>query len=88
MITAMYSGLNGLVAALVSGVLALIVDLVFLEPFMSRARKLWIWKSVDKGYFSFLPKEIDRFTAPPGNYIVWFLFPFLMNSFMVILGLL
>lgn len=63
-----------------SGLLCFILDLVVIEPILSRKRSLWAWTPVEKGYLGFLPSQIDRFTAPPGNYIVWFVFPVITNA--------
>lgn len=72
-------GLSGIHAAIISGILAAVFDLIFLEPYFSRHRELWIWDSVADGYFKFIPKQMNRFTAPPGNYITWLIFPILVN---------
>ena len=72
-------GLPGIQAAILSGIFAVIFDLVILEPYFSRHKELWIWDSVADGYFKFIPKQLDRFTAPPGNYITWLVFPIVMN---------
>ncbi|MFW9788188.1 MAG: hypothetical protein ACFFE2_10830 [Candidatus Thorarchaeota archaeon] len=81
-------GLDGLSAVFVSGVLASLIDLLFFEPYMSRKKELWLWRSVDNGYFEFIPSRLNRFTAPPGNYITWFLFPILSNFFLLSLMIL
>ena len=86
MITALAGGLTGFMAAVGAGIVGMLADLTFVEPLMCRMRRLWVWKSVERGYFSFIPRELNRFTAPPGNYIVWFLFPFLMNLFLVLIS--
>ena len=72
-------GLSGIQACVLSGILAVVFDLVILEPYFSRQKELWIWDSVADGYFKFIPKQLDRFTAPPGNYIAWLIFPIVMN---------
>ncbi|MFX1369986.1 MAG: hypothetical protein ACFFAY_15440 [Promethearchaeota archaeon] len=72
-------GLSGIQACLFSGLLAVIFDLTVLEPYFSRHKELWIWDSVENGYFRFIPKKLDVFTAPPGNYITWLIFPIAMN---------
>ncbi len=77
---------NEIVAAVSAGMLALIGDLAVVEPLFSRISGFWVWQPVRNGYFSFLPRGLDRFTAPPGNYVVWFLFPMLMNLLLVILS--
>ena len=81
-------GLNLFFAIYASGWLALLGDLLLFEPYMSRRKELWLWKSVERGYFKFIPSGLNRFTAPPGNYITWFLFPLLANSFLVSMMLL
>ncbi|MCF2138219.1 MAG: carotenoid biosynthesis protein [Candidatus Thorarchaeota archaeon] len=86
MISALTWGLPGLAAAVGSGLIASLVDFAFLEPYFSRQQGYWIWQSVERGYFRFVPKELHRFTAPPGNYITWFLFPTIMNVFLVLLS--
>ena len=86
-LTGLILGLSGIEACLLSGVLALVFDLAFLEPYLSRKKELWIWTSVANGYFRFIPSEVDRFTAPPGNYIVWLVFPILMNYGTILLSM-
>jgi hypothetical protein len=86
-VTGLIFGLSGLEACLLSGLLALVFDLLFLEPYFSRQKELWIWYSVQNGYFRFLPSQLDRFTAPPGNYLVWLIFPILMNYGTVLLSM-
>lgn len=72
-------GLSAAVSIISSGLLCFILDLVVVEPVLSRKRSLWAWTPVDKGYLGFLPSQLDRFTAPPGNYLVWFIFPVITN---------
>lgn len=72
-------GIHMLIAALISGVLCIAFDLIVVEPILCGMKELWLWTPVDEGYFDFVPKQIDRFTAPPGNYLVWLFFPILMN---------
>ena len=72
-------GLIPIVSVIVSGLLCFILDLVVIEPILSRKRALWAWTPVEKGYLGFLPSQLDRFTAPPGNYLVWFIFPVIAN---------
>lgn len=72
-------GFSGIQAVVLSGLLAGFFDLVILEPYFSHRKELWIWDSVADGYFKFIPKQLDRFTAPPGNYITWLIFPIVMN---------
>jgi len=78
-LTGLVFGLSGIQAVVLSGILAVVFDLVILEPYFSRNKELWIWDSVSDGYFKFIPKQLDRFTAPPGNYITWLFFPIVMN---------
>ncbi len=84
-LVALSLGFDGILACLFSGWLALLADFVLLEPFMSKVMELWLWTPVENGYFRFIPTKLNRFTAPPGNYIIWLLFPIFMNS---VLGLL
>ncbi|MFW9888238.1 MAG: hypothetical protein ACFFER_08655 [Candidatus Thorarchaeota archaeon] len=86
-LTGLIFGLSGFEACLWSGLLALVFDLLFLEPYFSRQKELWIWYSVRNGYFRFIPSQFDRFTAPPGNYLVWLIFPILMNYGTVLLSM-
>ena len=72
-------GVNLIIATLISGVLCVAFDLVVVEPILCRMQKLWSWTPVDAGYFTIIPEQLDRFTAPPGNYLVWLFFPILMN---------
>ncbi len=74
------SGFTGFVAVYVSGIMCILGDFLFAEPYLCAQKKLWEWKPVEKGYFKFVPAKINRFTAPLGNYVVWFVFPFLLNS--------
>lgn len=78
-------GLTGIQAATMSGMIACLIDFLLLEPLLSRYMELWRWTSVKKGYFAFIPARFNRFTAPPGNYIAWMLFPVIANSFLVFL---
>ncbi len=86
MVISIVFGATGLVAATGAGLFSMIVDMVIVEPLFSRQRRFWVWESVENGYFSFIPKELDRFTAPPGNYVAWFLFPWLMNVLLVLIS--
>jgi hypothetical protein len=81
-------GLGGFPAILASGILAFSVDFLFFEPYMSRRKELWRWTSVENGYFEFIPSRLNRFTAPPGNYITWFVFPIVANCFLGFLTIL
>ncbi len=76
-------GFTGIQAATMSGVIACLTDFLLLEPLLSRNMELWRWTSVRKGYFAFIPAKYNRFTAPPGNYIAWMLFPLIANSILV-----
>ena len=80
-------GLTGVQAATVSGLIACIIDFLFLEPLLSRHFELWRWNPTRKGYFYFIPARLNRFTAPPGNYVTWILFPMVANTFLMILML-
>lgn len=80
-------GLPAIQACILSGILAAVFDLVFLEPYFSSHRELWIWDSVEDGYFKFVPTELDVFTAPPGNYFTWLIFPILINFGTILLSL-
>ena len=80
-------GLTGIQAVVLSGILAAVFDLVFLEPYFSRRKELWVWDSVADGYFKFIPKQLDRFTAPPGNYITWLVFPIVINYGTILLSM-
>lgn len=72
-------GLLMIESLLCSGLLCLTLDLIIIEPLLSRKRALWAWTPVEDGYFGFLPSQLDRFTAPPGNYLVWLVFPIITN---------
>ncbi|MGQ4912860.1 MAG: hypothetical protein ACP6KW_11870 [Candidatus Thorarchaeota archaeon] len=78
-------GFTGLNASMMAGFLALLFDLTILEPYLSRTINLWKWTPVERGYFRFIPERLNRFTAPPGNYVVWYLFPFIANSLLIVL---
>lgn len=80
-------GLDAVSTILASGFIASMVDIILFEPYMSRKKGLWLWKSVENGYFEFIPSRLNRFTAPPGNYITWFMFPILANCFLAVLML-
>ena len=75
-------GLNTVSAIIASGFLASLGDFLIFEPFMSRRQRLWLWTPVEDGYFEFIPQQLNRFTAPPGNYITWLIFPILANCFL------
>lgn len=77
-------GLGGMSAIATSGFIASAIDFYFFEPYMSRRKELWLWTSVANGYFEFIPSKFNRFTAPPGNYFTWFVFPILANCFLAL----
>lgn len=81
-------GVDELTAAMLSGVIASSIDWAIIEPLMSRQLGLWKWKKVEKGYFHFIPKEFNRFTAPFGNYLTWFIFVGVANFLLISLGML
>ncbi len=81
-----FMGLDGLGACIYSGLFAVVFDLVFLEPYFSRKKEYWVWKPVENGYFGFIPPKVNRFTAPPGNYIVWWIFPMFLNYIVFLLS--
>jgi uncharacterized membrane protein len=58
---------NGLIIAFTSAIIPLFIDLLLLEPKLSRERNVWTWR------------DTTRLYAPYGNYVVWFAFPFLAN---------
>jgi uncharacterized membrane protein len=66
---------DGFQIALFSAMIPLLVDLLFLEPKLSRDRQVWTWENTTKLY------------APYGNYLVWFAFPFLTNLLFIIFAL-
>lgn len=63
-----------------SGVMCSLIDLSIIEPYFCRRKMLWSWSPVENGYFDFIPENLHRFTAPPGNYITWFIFPVISNA--------
>ena len=72
-------------AIALSGILCASLDLYILEPLLSRKLGMWRWTSVDDGLFSFIPKSVNRFTAPFGNYLTWLIFPIILNLFLICL---
>jgi hypothetical protein len=80
-------GFTDLQAAIASGMIACSIDFFLLEPYLSRHLELWRWTPLRRGYFYFIPSRLNRFTAPPGNYITWLLFPMIANSFLLLLML-
>jgi hypothetical protein len=81
-------GFHAPAACMISGALCFTADIAIIEPLLSRVVNLWTWTPVQKGYFSFLPRRLNRFTAPPGNYLVWLGFPVVANGLMIFLRLL
>ena len=79
---------NPIITIALSGLICLTLDSLFIEPYLCKKKQLWQWTDVDSGYFSFLPHSMNRFTAPPGNYIVWLLFPLIANSGLLLLAFL
>lgn len=75
-------GLVGLQAVLLSGFLLATLDVVAIEPLLSAKYGMWRWTSVDEGYFKFIPSQVNRFTAPIGNYLTWLAFPVILNWFL------
>ncbi len=80
-------GLDELTAVMLSGIIASTFDWAIIEPLMSRELRLWEWRKVEKGYFHFVPEEINRFTAPFGNYLTWFLFVGMANFLLISIGM-
>ena len=72
-------GLIGLQAIFLSGFLCASLDIIAVEPLLSAKYGMWRWTSVDGGYFKFIPTQVNRFTAPFGNYLTWLIFPILLN---------
>lgn len=78
----------GIDVILASGFVALISDLILLEPILSKTLGFWHWTPVECGYFSWVPNEMNGFTAPFGNYFVWLLFPVIANGMLGFLSIL
>ena len=76
---------GGVVVCLFSGSLCFLLDFLIIEPLFSRKLGLWIWTSVENGYFGFVSEEFNKFTAPAGNYLVWFGFPIISGYIAVVL---
>lgn len=72
-------GLISLDAIALSGIFCASLDFYILEPLLSSKLGMWQWKSVQGGYFSFIPSYANRFTAPFGNYLIWLFFPIILN---------
>ncbi|MBN2230104.1 MAG: hypothetical protein JW779_11000 [Candidatus Thorarchaeota archaeon] len=87
LLIALLAGATGIQAILASGLIACLADLILFEPFLCRNKQLWRWTPVTNGYFRFIPSRFNRFTAPLGNYITWFLFPIIANGFLGLLTL-
>ncbi|MFW9847996.1 MAG: hypothetical protein ACFFF4_02585 [Candidatus Thorarchaeota archaeon] len=83
-IAGLFFGLDGISSSFFTGTTGALIDLILIEPYCSRKKSLWIWKRVENGYFSFVPSKLNRFTAPAGNYVVWYLFPLLMGLIIAI----
>jgi len=82
------AGIESTTAIALSGIICASLDLYFIEPLLSRKLGMWRWTSVTRGYFSFIPRRINRFTAPFGNYLTWLFFPIAMNWLLVFMLLL
>jgi len=82
LILSLLVGLNGAEAVALSGIICASFDLYFIEPLLSRKLGMWRWTSVERGYFGFIPEQVNRFTAPFGNYLTWLFFPIAMNLFL------
>ncbi|NHJ14295.1 MAG: carotenoid biosynthesis protein [Candidatus Thorarchaeota archaeon] len=80
----LFVGFHGFAAAIASGLFCGLIDLAFIEPYLSARKSFWHWTPVSNGYFAFIPEQADRFTAPPGNYIVWFVFPVVLNALLIL----
>jgi hypothetical protein len=76
---------GGVAVCIFSGLVCFLIDFLLIEPYFSRKSGLWIWTSVENGYFGFVPREFNKFTAPLGNYLVWFGFPITANYIVVVL---
>jgi len=75
-------GTSMIEAITISGLLCFSLDFYLLEPLLSRKLGMWRWTAVERGYFRFIPKQVNRFTAPFGNYLTWLIFPIVLNSFL------
>ena len=76
---------GGIVVCLFSGVLCFLIDFIIIEPLFSKRLGLWSWHIVDNGFFNFIPKRYNKYTAPAGNYVVWFGFPVIAGYIVVAL---
>jgi hypothetical protein len=86
LVTALSIGLKGFSAVGGSGIFGLLLDFLILEPYLSKSKGLWQWTQVKSGYFDFVPTNLNRFYAPVGNYVVWLLFPCIMNWLLLCLA--
>jgi len=75
-------GIGMIDAVSISGLLCVSLDFYVLEPLLSSKLGMWRWTSVEQGYFGFIPKQVNRFTAPFGNYLTWLIFPIVLNGFL------
>ena len=73
-------GFGSTEAIALSGVICASLDFYLIEPLLSRKIGMWLWNSVERGYFGFVPSRVNRFTAPLGNYITWMIFPVILNG--------
>ncbi len=87
-LAALFTGIGEIAAGIISGFIASTLDFIIVEPLLSKALRLWEWKPVTKGYFHFIPRQLNRFTAPIGNYFTWLIFVTGSNLFLVGLHLL
>jgi len=69
-------------AIALSGIVCASIDFYLVEPLLSRRIGMWLWNPVNRGYFSFIPPQVNRFTAPFGNYMTWMVFPVILNGFL------
>lgn len=82
LIAALALGFKGFPAVAGSGLIGLSLDSLLLEPYLSKSKGLWLWNRGKRGYFDFVPPNLNRFYAPVGNYLVWLFFPVVMNWFL------
>jgi hypothetical protein len=73
-------GFGSTEAIALSGLVCASLDFYLIEPLFSRKIGMWLWSSVERGYFGFIPPQVNRFTAPAGNYITWMFFPVILNA--------
>ena len=79
LVVALLLGFTGISLFLSTGIMAFLLDFLIIEPLLCDSMEFWLWTPVNGGYFSFLPPRFNQFTAPVGNYLVWFGFPCLIN---------